>query len=108
MATTPAQRVTARTRENALSTNLRPVLARLAAGETLSEAEAEGAFGTIISGEATPAQIAGLLMAMRVRRETVAELTGAVRAIRSRMLRVAAPRRVLSTSAAPGATTPAR
>lgn len=74
-----------------MSTNLKPVLARLAQGETLSEAEAEAAFGTIMSGEATPAQIAGLLMAMRVRRETVAELTGAVRAMRSRMTGVAAP-----------------
>ena len=74
-----------------MSTNLKPVLARLAEGETLSEAEAEDAFGTIMSGEATPAQIAGLLMAMRVRRETVAELTGAVRAMRSRMTGVTAP-----------------
>jgi anthranilate phosphoribosyltransferase len=74
-----------------VSTNLKPVLARLATGATLSEAEAEDAFGIIMSGEATPAQIAGLLMAMRVRRETVAELTGAVRAIRARMLHVEAP-----------------
>jgi anthranilate phosphoribosyltransferase len=74
-----------------MSTNLKPVLARLALGETLSETESEEAFGTIMSGEATPAQIAGLLMAMRVRRETVAELTGAVRAMRARMTRVAAP-----------------
>ncbi len=71
--------------------NLKPVLARLAAGQTLDEAEAETAFGIIMAGEATPAQIAGLLMAMRVRRETVAELTGAVRAMRARMSRVAAP-----------------
>ncbi len=70
---------------------LKPVLARLAAGETLAEAEAEAAFGLIMSGEATPAQIAGLLMAMRVRGETVAELTGAVRAMRARMVAVAAP-----------------
>lgn len=74
-----------------MSTNLKPVLGRLAQGETLSEAEAEDAFGTIMSGEATPAQIAGLLMAMRVRRETVAELTGAVRAMRARMTRIDAP-----------------
>ena len=71
--------------------DLKPVLARLAAGQTLSEAEAEAAFGVIMAGEATPAQIAGMLMAMRVRRETVAELTGAVRAMRARMSRVAAP-----------------
>ena len=70
---------------------LKPVLARLARGETLSSEEAEDAFGAIMSGEATPAQIAGLLMAMRVRGETVAELTGAVRAMQARMLAVAAP-----------------
>ncbi len=70
---------------------LKPVLARLAAGETLSEAEAEEAFGVIMAGEATQAQIAGLLMAMRVRRETVAELTGLVRAMRARMIGIAAP-----------------
>ena len=44
-----------------------------------------------MAGEATPAQIAGLLMAMRVRGETVAELTGAVRAMRARMTPVEAP-----------------
>ena len=74
-----------------MSSNLKPVLARVAAGETLNEAEAEAAFATIMSGEATPAQIAGLVMAMRVRRETVPELTGAVRAMRARMHRVDAP-----------------
>ena len=70
---------------------LKPVLARLADGATLSPDEAEAAFGIIMAGEATPAQIAGLLMAMRLRGETVAELTGAVRAMRSRMATVAAP-----------------
>jgi anthranilate phosphoribosyltransferase len=71
--------------------SLKPVLARLAAGERLAESEAEHAFGLIMAGEATPAQIAGLLMAMRVRGETVAELTGAVRAMRARMAAIEAP-----------------
>jgi len=71
--------------------SLKPVLAQLASGGTLSSDEAEAAFGVVMSGEATPAQIAGLLMAMRVRRETVAELTGAVRAMRSRMIEIVAP-----------------
>ena len=71
--------------------SLKPTLARLAAGATLSEAESEAAFGIIMSGDATPAQIAGLLMAMRVRRETVTELTGAVRAMLARMARVPVP-----------------
>ena len=44
-----------------------------------------------MSGEATPAQIGALLMAMRVRGETVPEITGAVRAMRARMTAVAAP-----------------
>lgn len=70
---------------------MKAILARLAAGETLSADEAEDAFGIIMSGEATPAQIAGLLMAMRVRGETVAELTGAVRAMRARMSAIKAP-----------------
>lgn len=70
---------------------MKTVLARLAAGERLAESEAEAAFGMIMAGEATPAQIAGLLMAMRVRGETVAEMTGAVRAMRARMLAVEAP-----------------
>ncbi len=70
---------------------MKPILARLAAGERLAESEAEAAFGQIMAGEATPAQIAGLLMAMRVRGETVPEMTGAVRAMRARMTAVEAP-----------------
>ncbi len=74
-----------------MDSNLKPVIARLARGETMSEREAEGAFGLIMSGEATPAQIAGLLMMMRLRGETVAELVGAVRAMLSRMVSVPTP-----------------
>src|SRR6202789_4174588 len=74
-----------------MSTNLKPFIARLAAGETLSDEQAETAFDIIMSGEATPAQIGALLMAMRVRGETVAELTGAVRAMRARMSAIEAP-----------------
>jgi anthranilate phosphoribosyltransferase len=70
---------------------LKPVLARLARGESLSHAEAEAAFGVVMDGEATPAQIGGMLMAMRARGETVPELTGAVSALRSRMARIEIP-----------------
>ncbi|MBW4024156.1 MAG: anthranilate phosphoribosyltransferase [Proteobacteria bacterium] len=70
---------------------IRPLLARLARGESLSETEAEAAFAEIMTGDATHAQIAGLLMAMRVRGETVAEMVGAVRALRARMVAIAAP-----------------
>jgi anthranilate phosphoribosyltransferase len=70
---------------------IRPLLGRLARGETLAEAEAEAAFGAIITGDATHAQIGGMLMAMRVRGETVAEMVGAVRALRARMVSIKAP-----------------
>ncbi|MCC7428319.1 MAG: anthranilate phosphoribosyltransferase [Alphaproteobacteria bacterium] len=75
----------------AVGASLRPLLGRVAAGEALDEADAEGAFEIIMSGEATPAQIAGFLMALRVRGETVAEITGAARVMRAKMLRIDAP-----------------
>src|SRR5271154_4639684 len=74
-----------------MTLSLKPVLARLAAGETLSAAESEAAFGVVMDGLASPAQIGGMLMAMRARGETVAELTGAVTAMRRRMTPVEAP-----------------
>jgi anthranilate phosphoribosyltransferase len=45
----------------------------------------------MMSGEATPSQMGGLLMALRVRGETVDEITGAVTTMRAKMLRVKAP-----------------
>jgi anthranilate phosphoribosyltransferase len=74
-----------------MSANLKPFIARLAAGETMTADQAEAAFDIIMSGEATPAQIGALLMAMRLRGETVAEITGAVRAMRARMTPIEAP-----------------
>jgi anthranilate phosphoribosyltransferase len=71
--------------------DFRALLGRLAAGETLDEAAAAGAFDAMMSGEATPAQMGGFLMALRVRGETVAEITGAARAMRAKALMVAAP-----------------
>lgn len=74
-----------------MSADLKPTLARLAAGETLTADQAEAAFDIIMAGEATPAQIGALLMAMRLRGETVAEITGAVRAMRARMTAIPVP-----------------
>src|ERR1700753_589993 len=74
-----------------MSATLNPAIPCLAAGDTLTADQAEAAFDVIMSGEATPAQIGGLLMAMRVRGETVAEITGAVRARRPRMTVIEAP-----------------
>lgn len=76
---------------------LKPVINRLAQGERLSEAEAEAAFGLIMEGEATPAQMAALLIAMRLRGESVPEITGAARAMRARMLAIEAPEGAIDT-----------
>src|SRR6202051_2380683 len=71
--------------------NLKSIIGKVATGATLSSAEAATAFDSMMSGEATPSQMGGLLMALRVRGETVDEITGAVSAVRAKMLRVKAP-----------------
>jgi anthranilate phosphoribosyltransferase len=63
----------------------------------LTEDEAEAAFDIMMSGDATPAQMGGFLMALRVRGETVAEITGAVRAMRGKMVKVEAPAGAIDT-----------
>jgi len=70
---------------------LKGLIAKAATGGTLSREEAAHGFDTMMSGEATPSQMGALLMALRVRGETVDEITGAVTAMREKMLRVAAP-----------------
>ena len=70
---------------------LKPLIAKVAAGTPLSRAEAREAFDVMMSGDATPSQIGGFLMALRVRGETVDEITGAVEIMREKMLLVSAP-----------------
>ncbi|MCG7503773.1 anthranilate phosphoribosyltransferase [Mesorhizobium retamae] len=70
---------------------LKPHIAKVAAGNTLSFEEAREAFDIIMSGDATPGQIGGFLMALRVRGEAVSEISGAVATMRDKMLRVEAP-----------------
>jgi anthranilate phosphoribosyltransferase len=71
--------------------DLKVLIGKVATGATLTREEAASAFDRMMSGEATPSQMGGLLMALRVRGETVEEITGAVSAMRSKMLRVKAP-----------------
>src|ERR1700744_3721435 len=71
--------------------DLKSIIGKVATGATLSRDEAASAFDSVMSGEATPSQMGGLLMALRVRGETVDEITGAVSAMRAKMLRVKAP-----------------
>ncbi|MFG1357876.1 anthranilate phosphoribosyltransferase [Xanthobacter pseudotagetidis] len=69
----------------------KPLLGKVATGASLSREEASYVFDRMMSGEATPSQIGALLMGLRVRGETVEEITGAVAVMRAKMLPVAAP-----------------
>jgi anthranilate phosphoribosyltransferase len=71
--------------------DFKAIIGKVATGAALSRAEAAAAFDRMMSGEATPSQMGGLLMALRVRGETVDEITGAVAAMRAKMLTVTAP-----------------
>lgn len=72
-------------------TDLKPMLAKVAEGNALNENEAEQAFDTIMSGNATPSQIGAFLMALRLRGESVDEITGAARAMRAKAIPIEAP-----------------
>lgn len=71
--------------------DLKTHIAHVASGGSLSFDAAREAFDIMMSGEATPSQIGGFLMGLRVRGETVSEISGAVATMRAKMLRVEAP-----------------
>ncbi|ASV87524.1 anthranilate phosphoribosyltransferase [Ochrobactrum quorumnocens] len=71
--------------------DLKPYISKAASGNPLSFEDSKAAFDIMMSGQATPSQIGGFLMALRVRGETVPEIAGAVASMRSRMLPVSAP-----------------
>lgn len=71
--------------------DMKTFIAKAANGEALNRAEASAAFNVMMSGDATPSQIGGFLMALRVRGETVDEIAGAVSVMREKMLPVEAP-----------------
>jgi anthranilate phosphoribosyltransferase len=70
---------------------LKAVIAKVASGAVMTRDEAAGVFDAMMAGEATPSQMGGLLMGLRVRGETVDEITGAVSAMRAKMIKVDAP-----------------
>jgi anthranilate phosphoribosyltransferase len=78
-------------------TELKPLIGLVAGGAALDENQAEQAFDIIMSGDATPAQIGGFLMALRVRGETVAEITGAARTMRAKAVKINAPADAIDT-----------
>ena len=69
----------------------KPLIGKIATGAKLTRGEAEAAFDAMLSGEVTPSQMGAFVMALRVRGESVEEITGAVTAMRTKMLRVEAP-----------------
>jgi len=74
-----------------MSERVRAALAAVIDGHRLELDEARLAMGSVMDGEATPAQLAALLVALRMRGETVDELAGFASAMRERVLRVDAP-----------------
>src|SRR5512141_1871103 len=74
-----------------MSALVRAALATIVEGGSLSMDEAHRAMGAVMDGEATPAQLAAMLMGLRMRGETVDELAGFALAMRERVLRVEAP-----------------
>ena len=68
--------------------SLLPYLHRVADKQDLSSADALAAMHTILRGQASPAQIAGFLVALRMKGETVDELVGFARAMRERAARI--------------------
>ena len=80
-----------------MSDLVRAALAGVIDGRTLSLDEARGAMGSVMDGEATPAQLAALLVALRLRGETVEELAGFATAMRERVVHVDAPDGVVDT-----------
>ena len=80
-----------------MSDQVRHALGTVVDGGTLTLDEARDAMGSVMDGEATPALLAALLVALRMRGETVDELAGFATAMRDRVLRVDAPEGAVDT-----------
>jgi anthranilate phosphoribosyltransferase len=70
---------------------IKSLMQKVATGAPLEEDEIQAALEAMMSGVATPVQMAAFLMALRVRGETISEITGACRLMRSAMVPVEAP-----------------
>src|SRR5215813_7076349 len=90
-----ARRLPSRFGQRRLMDEFKALIGKVATGAALTREEAASAFDVMMSGEATPSQMGGLLMALRVRGETVDEITGAVTTMRAKMLKVEAPREAI-------------
>ena len=71
--------------------DLKPLIKIVSDGCSLTEEQSKEAFDIIMTGNATPSQIGGFLMAMRVRGETTEEITGAALSMREKVVKITAP-----------------
>lgn len=78
-------------------TDFKQFIGKAASGQPLTEKEAAEAFDIMMSGKASPGQIGGFLMALRVRGESVDEITGAARTMRAKATPVEAPEDAIDT-----------
>jgi anthranilate phosphoribosyltransferase len=78
-----------------MSDAFKPLLAKLADGQTLDEDDAETFFAACLRGEPTPAQVAAAVTAMRLRGETVGEITACARAMRRAAIHLDHPYEVI-------------
>lgn len=76
---------------------VKEAIGRVASGQDLTEEEMAAVMAEIMDGQATPAQIGGLLTALHIKGETVAEISGAARVMRQLATRVHVDRPVLDT-----------
>ncbi len=74
-----------------MSDAFKPLLGRLADGGTLTEDDAGDFFAACLRGEPTPAQVAAAVTAMRMRGETIGEITACARAMRKAAVRLELP-----------------
>src|SRR5512135_3525561 len=83
---------------------LKPYIAKIMQREHLTATEAEEAMTIIMTGQATQAQVGGYLVALRMKGETVEEITGSARAMRSQASQVQLPKNgpVLDTAGTGG------
>ncbi|MEM7044196.1 MAG: anthranilate phosphoribosyltransferase [Pseudomonadota bacterium] len=77
--------------------DIKEMIAHAATGQSLDLEQAKAAFDIMMSGDATPSQMGALLMALRVRGETVDEITGGALAMRAKMVRIKAPDHAIDT-----------
>ena len=80
-----------------MSDAFKPLLSKLADGHILSEEDAEAFFAACLRGEPSPAQIAAAVTALRMRGETVGEITACARAMRAAATKLEHPYQVIDT-----------